>query len=285
MKKLKIAIQKSGRLNTDSLNLLNKCGIKIDNYKDQLKASARNFPVEVYFLRNSDIPKYIDDGVVDLAIIGENLLIEKNFDIDIIENLGFSKCKVSIAVPKDVKFDSVSYLNDLKIATSYPNTLKKFLKKNNIKADIHVINGSVEIAPNIGLSDAICDIVSSGSTLYKNNLKEVFIIHESQAVLAGKKQVLKSNKYLLDKFLFRIRAVLKAKESKYILLNAPNNKIKAISDILPVLKSPTVLPLNKEGWSSLHSVINENTFWEVIDKIKEAGAEDILVCPIEKMVL
>ena len=285
MKKLKIAIQKSGRLNTDSLNLLNKCGIKIDNYKDQLKVSSRNFPIEVYFLRNSDIPKYINDGVVDLAIIGENLLIEKDFDIDVIEKLGFSKCKVSIAVPKELEFNSISYLNDLKIATSYPNTLKKFLNKNNIIADIHVINGSVEIAPNIGLSDAICDIVSSGSTLYKNNLKEVFVINESQAVLAGNKQVLESNKYLLEKFLFRIRAVLKAKESKYILLNAPNDKINAISEILPVLKSPTVLPLNKEGWSSLHSVINENTFWEVIDKIKEAGAEDILVCPIEKMVL
>lgn len=285
MKKLKIAIQKSGRLNTDSLNLLNKCGIKIDNYKDQLKVSSRNFPIEVYFLRNSDIPKYINDGVVDLAIIGENLLIEKDFDIDVIEKLGFSKCKVSIAVPKEVEFNSISYLNDLKIATSYPNTLKKFLNKNNISADIHVINGSVEIAPNIGLSDAICDIVSSGSTLYKNNLKEVFVINESQAVLAGNKQVLESNKYLLEKFLFRIRAVLKAKESKYILLNAPNDKINAISEILPVLKSPTILPLNKEGWSSLHSVINDNTFWEVIDKIKEAGAEDILVCPIEKMVL
>ena len=285
MKKLKIAIQKSGRLNTDSLNLLNKCGIKIDNYKDQLKVSSRNFPIEVYFLRNSDIPKYINDGVVDLAIIGENLLIEKDFDIDVIEKLGFSKCKVSIAVPKEVEFNSISNLNDLKIATSYPNTLKKFLNKNNISADIHVINGSVEIAPNIGLSDAICDIVSSGSTLYKNNLKEVFVINESQAVLAGNKQVLESNKYLLEKFLFRIRAVLKAKESKYILLNAPNDKINAISEILPVLKSPTVLPLNKEGWSSLHSVINDNTFWEVIDKIKEAGAEDILVCPIEKMVL
>ena len=285
MKKLKIAIQKSGRLNTDSLNLLNKCGIKIDNYKDQLKVSSRNFPIEVYFLRNSDIPKYISDGVVDLAIIGENLLIEKDFDIDVIEKLGFSKCKVSIAVPKELEFNSISYLNDLKIATSYPNTLKKFLNKNNISADIHVINGSVEIAPNIGLSDAICDIVSSGSTLYKNNLKEVFVINESQAVLAGNKQVLESNKYLLEKFLFRIRAVLRAKESKYILLNAPNDKINAISEILPVLKSPTVLPLNKEGWSSLHSVINDNTFWEVIDKIKEAGAEDILVCPIEKMVL
>ena len=285
MKKLKIAIQKSGRLNKDSLDLLSKCGIKIDNYKDQLKASSRNFPVEVYFLRNSDIPKYINDGVVDLAIIGENLLIEKDYEINVFEKLGFSKCKVSLAVPNKFNFNSIKDLNNVKIATSYPNTLKKFLNNENITANIHVINGSVEIAPNIGLSDAICDIVSSGSTLYKNNLKEVFVIHESQAVLAGNKKVLESNKLLLEKFLFRIRAVLKAKESKYILLNAPNDKINAISEILPVLKSPTVLPLNKEGWSSLHSVINENTFWEVIDKIKDAGAEDILVCPIEKMVL
>jgi len=285
MKKLKIAIQKSGRLNKDSLDLLSKCGIKIDNYKDQLKASSRNFPVEVYFLRNSDIPKYINDGVVDLAIIGENLLIEKDYEINVFEKLGFSKCKVSIAVPNKFNFNSIKDLNNVKIATSYPNTLKKFLNNENITANIHVINGSVEIAPNIGLSDAICDIVSSGSTLYKNNLKEVFVIHESQAVLAGNKKVLESNKLLLEKFLFRIRAVLKAKESKYILLNAPNDKINAISEILPVLKSPTVLPLNKEGWSSLHSVINENTFWEEIDKIKDAGAEDILVCPIEKMVL
>ena len=285
MNKLKIAIQKSGRLNKDSLDLLSKCGIKIDNYKDQLKASSRNFPVEVYFLRNSDIPKYINDGVVDLAIIGENLLIEKDYEINVFEKLGFSKCKVSIAVPNKFNFNSIKDLNNVKIATSYPNTLKKFLNNKNITANIHVINGSVEIAPNIGLSDAICDIVSSGSTLYKNNLKEVFVIHESQAVLAGNKKVLESNKLLLEKFLFRIRAVLKAKESKYILLNAPNDKINAISEILPVLKSPTVLPLNKEGWSSLHSVINENTFWEVIDKIKDAGAEDILVCPIEKMVL
>ena len=285
MKKLKIAIQKSGRLNKDSLDLLSKCGIKIDNYKDQLKASSRNFPVEVYFLRNSDIPKYINDGVVDLAIIGENLLLEKDYEINVFEKLGFSKCKVSIAVPNKFYFNSIKDLNNIKIATSYPNTLKKFLDNKNITSNIHIINGSVEIAPNIGLSDAICDIVSSGSTLYKNNLKEVFVIHESQAVLAGNKKVLESNKLLLEKFLFRIRAVLKAKESKYILLNAPNDKINAISEILPVLKSPTVLPLNKEGWSSLHSVINENTFWEVIDKIKDAGAEDILVCPIEKMVL
>ena len=285
MNKLKIAIQKSGRLNKDSLELLGKCGIKIDNYKDQLKASSSNFPIEVYFLRNSDIPKYINDGVVDLAIIGENLLIEKDYDIEIFQKLGFSKCKVSIALPESKEFNSINDLNSLKIATSYPNTLKKFLKKKQIKSSIHVINGSVEIAPNIGLSDAICDIVSSGSTLYKNNLKEVYVLHESQAVLAGNENVIQNNKELLDKFIFRVNAVLKAKESKYILLNAPNDKIEAISNILPVLKSPTVLPLNKEGWSSLHSVINENTFWEVIDKIKEAGAEDILVCPIEKMVL
>ena len=285
MNKLKIAIQKSGRLNKDSLELLGKCGIKIDNYKDQLKASSSNFPIEVYFLRNSDIPKYINDGVVDLAIIGENLLIEKDYDIEIFQKLGFSKCKVSIALPESKQFNSINDLNSLKIATSYPNTLKKFLEKKQIKSSIHDINGSVEIAPNIGLSDAICDIVSSGSTLYKNNLKEVYVLHESQAVLAGNENVILNNKELLDKFIFRVNAVLKAKESKYILLNAPNDKIEAISNILPVLKSPTVLPLNKEGWSSLHSVINENTFWEVIDKIKEAGAEDILVCPIEKMVL
>ena len=285
MNKLKIAIQKSGRLNKDSLELLGKCGIKIDNYKDQLKASSSNFPIEVYFLRNSDIPKYINDGVVDLAIIGENLLIEKDYDIEIFQKLGFSKCKVSIALPESKEFNSINDLNSLKIATSYPNTLKKVSEKKQIKSSIHVINGSVEIAPNIGLSDAICDIVSSGSTLYKNNLKEVYVLHESQAVLAGNENVIQNNKELLDKFIFRVNAVLKAKESKYILLNAPNDKIEAISNILPVLKSPTVLPLNKEGWSSLHSVINENTFWEVIDKIKEAGAEDILVCPIEKMVL
>ena len=285
MKRINLAIQKSGRLNKDSLDLLRKCGIKIDNYKDQLKASSTNFPIEVYFLRNSDIPKYIDNGVVDMAIIGENLLIEKDFDINVLKKLGFSKCKVSIAIPNNKEFNSIEDLNNLKIATSYPNTLRKFLNIQNINANIHVINGSVEIAPNIGLSDAICDIVSSGSTLYKNNLKEVFVLHESQAVLACNNPSNTIKKDLIDKFLFRVNSVLKAKESRYILLNAPNDKIDAISKILPVLKSPTVLPLNKEGWSSLHSVINENTFWDVIDKIKDAGAEDILVCPIEKIVL
>ena len=285
MKSINLAIQKSGRLNNHSLDLLNKCGIKIDNEKDQLKVKSANFPVQVFFLRNSDIPKYINDGVVDIAIIGENTLIEKDLDIRILKKLGFSKCKVSIAIPNNKKFNSLKDLHNLKIATSYPNTLRKFLNSQNIKANIHVINGSVEIAPNIGLSDAICDIVSSGSTLYKNNLKEVFVLHESQAVLAINNKLNKFKEELINRFLFRINSVLKARESKYILLNIPNNKINAISKILPVLKSPTVLPLNKEGWSSLHSVINENAFWDVIDKIKDAGAEDILVCPIEKMVL
>jgi len=285
MKSINLAIQKSGRLNNHSLDLLNKCGIKIDNEKDQLKVKSANFPVQVFFLRNSDIPKYINDGVVDIAIIGENTLIEKDLDIRILKKLGFSKCKVSIAIPNNKKFNSLKDLHNLKIATSYPNTLRKFLNSQNIKANIHVINGSVEIAPNIGLSDAICDIVSSGSTLYKNNLKEVFVLHESQAVLAINNKLNKFKEELINRFLFRINSVLKARESKYILLNVPNNKINAISKILPVLKSPTVLPLNKEGWSSLHSVINENAFWDVIDKIKDAGAEDILVCPIEKMVL
>jgi len=285
MKSINLAIQKSGRLNNHSLDLLNKCGIKIDNEKDQLKVTSTNFPVQVFFLRNSDIPKYINDGVVDIAMIGENTLIEKDLDIRILKKLGFSKCKVSIAIPNNKKFNSLKDLHNLKIATSYPNTLRKFLNSQNIKANIHVINGSVEIAPNIGLSDAICDIVSSGSTLYKNNLKEVFVLHESQAVLAINNSLNKFKKELINRFLFRVNSVLKARESKYILLNVPNNKIDAISKILPVLKSPTVLPLNKEGWSSLHSVINENAFWDVIDKIKDAGAEDILVCPIEKMVL
>ena len=239
----------------------------------------------MFFLRNSDIPQYIRDGVVDLAVIGENLIIENDNNIEIVEKLGFSKCKVSIAVPNQMKFNSIDDLNGLKIATSYPNTLNNFLKKNSINSEVHVINGSVEIAPNIGLSDSICDIVSSGSTLYKNNLKEVFVMHYSEAVLVVSKLIDQKTNKLLEKLLFRIRAVLRAKKSKYILLNAPNEKISTISKILPVLKSPTVLPLNQKGWSSLHSVIEEDTFWEVIDRIKEAGAEDILVCPIEKMVL
>ena len=282
---IRLALQKSGRLNQDSLKLLKDCGISIDNGKDQLKASAHNFPMEVFFLRNGDIPKYLRDGVVDLAIVGENLLMEKGMDLNVIERLGFSKCRVSIAFPKGVEFMGVQDLQGKRIATSYPNTVKFFLEKNNIKADLHIINGSVEIAPNIGLADAICDIVSSGSTLFKNNLKEVVEIATSQAVLVQGNSLTSDQLELINKLRFRVQSVLRAKKSKYILLNAPNDKIEAISLILPVLKSPTVLPLAKIGWSSLHSVINAEDFWEVIDQLKDAGAEDILVCPIEKMVL
>ena len=282
---IRLAIQKSGRLNEDSLKLLKDCGIFIENGKDQLKASSRNFPMEVFFLRNGDIPQYLRDGVVDVAILGENLLAEKGTDLNIIERLGFSKCRVSIAVPKGFKYNSLSDLNGKKIATSYPNTVNEFLEKNKIKADLHIISGSVEIAPNIGLADAICDIVSSGSTLFKNNLKEVVSIAKSQAVLVESPKISEERKAILKTFQFRIQAVLRAKKSKYILLNCPNNTVEAISSILPVLKSPTVLPLAQKGWSSLHSVINEGDFWEVIDQLKDAGAEDILVCPIEKIVL
>lgn len=282
---IRIAIQKSGRLNEDSLRLLKDCGISFDNGKDQLKAAARNFPMEVFFLRNGDIPQYMRDGVVDLAILGENLLVEKGSDLEVIEKLGFSKCRVSIAVPKGTEFSSVKDLEGKQIATSYPNTVNAFLKENQIQANLHIINGSVEIAPNIGLADAICDIVSSGSTLFKNNLKEVIEINTSEAVLVQAPSLTEETQDLIKKLRFRIQAVLRAKKSKYILMNVPDDKINAISSILPVLKSPTVLPLAKSGWSSLHSVINAGDFWEVIDELKANGAEDILVCPIEKMVL
>jgi len=285
MTTLNIAIQKSGRLNEDSLKLLKSCGISIENGKDQLKASARNFPMNVFYLRNGDIPQYLRDGVIDIAIIGENLLIEKGQDIVIEERLGFSKCRVSIAVPNRMEYNSLEDLNHKKIATSYPNTIQSFLNKKGIQSELHIINGSVEIAPNIGLADAVCDIVSSGSTLFKNNLKEVETILTSEAVLASSPQMTSEKRQLLDKLLFRIKSVLNAKNSKYILLNAPNDKVEQIGNILPVLKSLTVLPLALEGWSSIHSVIDEQRFWEVIDELKAAGAEDILVCPIEKMVL
>ena len=282
---IRIAIQKSGRLNEDSLRLLKDCGISIDNGKDQLKAAARNFPMEVFFLRNGDIPQYMRDGVVDLAILGENLLVEKGNDLEVIEKLGFSKCRVSIAVPKGSPFSGIKDLEGKQIATSYPNTVKSFLKENQINANLHIINGSVEIAPNIGLADAICDIVSSGSTLFKNNLREVIEIDTSEAVLVQAPNLNEEKQALIETLQFRIQAVLRAKKSKYILMNVPNDKIDAISSILHVLKSPTVLPLARSGWSSLHSVINAGDFWEVIDALKANGAEDILVCPIEKMVL
>ena len=285
MSTIKIAIQKSGRLNEDSLQILKDCGISIDNGKDQLKASARNFPLEVFYLRNGDIPQYLRDGVVDIAIIGENVLIEKGEDIAIAEKLGFSKCKVSLAIPKEKDYNGISDFQGKRIATSYPNTVQQYLNKHNIEADLHIINGSVEIAPNIGLADAICDIVSSGSTLFKNNLKEVEVMLKSEAVLAVSPKITNEAKETLEKLQFRMRAVLNGKNSKYVLLNAPNDKIEVIIGILPGMNSPTVLPLAKEGWSSLHSVVKDNEFWQVIDDLKEAGAESILVAPIEKMVL
>ena len=284
-KKLHIAVQKSGRLHDESLKLLNDCGISIDNGKDQLKAVARNFPLEIFYLRNGDIPQYLRDGVVDIAIIGENLLVEKGDDISIKEKLGFSKCRVSIAIPKEDTYKGVESLIGKKIATSYPNTVKGFLVEKGIDAELHIINGSVEIAPNIGLSDAVCDIVSSGSTLFKNNLKEVEVLFKSEAVLAASSTLDTEKNDILKKLQFRIQSVLKGRQSKYILMNVPNESIDKISSILPVLKSPTVLPLAEPGWSSLHSVVNEGTFWEVIDELKSAGAQDILVCPVEKMVL
>jgi len=285
MSKLKLAVQKSGRLNEGSLALLKKCGIVIDNGKDQLKVSVPNFPLEIFYLRNADIPQYLEDGVVDIGILGENLLIEKEINLEIVEKLGFSKCRVSLAIPKEIDAKSPSYFQSKKIATSYPNTLKEYLKKQNIKCDIHNISGSVEIAPNIGLADGICDIVSSGSTLFKNGLKEMQVILRSEAILAKSPIINREIEQILDKLLFRIRAVLRAKNSKYILMNVSNEKIEEVTKILPVLKSPTILPLAQDGWSSLHSVIDENQFWEVIDKLKSSGAEDILIIPIDKMVL
>lgn len=285
MNTLKIAIQKSGRLHDESIQILKDCGISIYNGNDQLKVTASNFPLEVYYLRNSDIPQYLIDGVVDIAIVGDNLLVEKGQNIQIAEKLGFSKCKVSVAVPKNFNYNSIQDLNGLRVATSYPKTVVDYFSSKGIIVNIHQISGSVEISPNIGLSDAIVDIVSSGSTLFKNGLKEVEVILKSEAVLAVSPQISDEAKQVLAKLQFRVQAVLRSRKSKYILMNVPNDKISEISKILPVLKSPTVMPLAEEGWSSVHSVIDEDKFWEVIDQLKEAGAEGILVCPIEKMVL
>ena len=285
MERLKIAIQKSGRLHDDSIRILSECGISIDNGKGQLRALARNFDLEVLYLRNSDIPKYLKDGVVDIAIIGENLLLEKGGDIEVAEKLGFSKCRVSLAVPKNTNYNGIKDLDGKRIATSYPNTLNAFLEDKGISADLHIINGSVEIAPNIGLSEAICDIVSSGSTLFKNNLKEVETITTSQAVLAVSPRLGKEQEALLNQLRFRIRSVLKGRQYRYVLMNVPNDRLDDVIVLLPGMRSPTVLPLADEGWSSIHTVIKKEAFWEVIDELKKAGAEGILVCPIEKMVV
>lgn len=285
MEKLRIAIQKSGRLNEDSVKLLKDCGIFIDNGKEQLKASAANFPLDVLYLRNDDIPQYLEDGVADIAIVGENLLEEKQKVVTVALKLGFSKCRLSLAVPKDTAVDGLSFFQGKRIATSYPTTLQCFLAAEGISADIHEISGSVEIAPNIGLADAICDLVSSGSTLFKNGLEETHVVLRSEAVLAVGPRISAEADAVLQKLMFRMKSVLRARRSKYILMNVPNDRIDIISGILPVLKSPTVMPLAEEGWSSLHSVIDEDKFWDVIDELKANGAEGILVVPIEKMVV
>src|SRR5690606_26102988 len=282
--KLRIAIQKSGRLHEDSVRLLKECGIEISNGGNKLKTTASNFPIEVYFLRDDDIPQYVEDAVADIGIVGENVVYEKKKAADVMEKLGFGKCRLSIAVDKNESYDRQS-LSGKKIATSYPVILQEFLDKHQIEAEIHEISGSVEIAPGIGLAYAICDLVSSGSTLLTNGLKEAETILESQSVLIRNRQLDDDKLRLLEKLLFRIRAVRKARNNKYILLNAPNEKLKDIIALLPGMKSPTVLPLAESGWSSVHSVVDENDFWGIIEQLKAAGAQGILVVPIEKMIV
>ncbi len=285
MEIVKLAIQKSGRLSEKSLQLLSECGIGFENGERRLVARAHNFPVELLFLRDDDIPQYVSDGVADAGIVGENIIAEKEYPVPVMEKLGFARCRLSLAVPKSVSYSGTEWLQGKRIATSYPGILKRFLTEKNLEADIHEISGSVEIAPGIGLADAIFDIVSSGSTLISNGLKEVETIMHSQAVLIKNAHLSQEKNQILDRMLFRIRAVQKAKSNKYILLNAPNESIPEITRLIPGMKSPTVIPLAMEGWSSLHSVVNENDFWEVIGKLKELGAQGILVIPIEKMIV
>jgi ATP phosphoribosyltransferase len=282
---LKIAVQKSGRLYDHSLQLLKECGIEINNGNRQLKAVAFNFPVEVYFLRDDDIPQYVFDGVADVGFVGENVVYEKSKDIEVVSKLGFGRCRLSIAVPKNMNYTSVADLENLKIATSYTKLLQNFLSEKNVNAEIHEISGSVEIAPGIGLADAICDLVSSGSTLFTNGLMEAEVILQSEAVLVANKNLSQENKAVLDKLLMRIRAVKAARNNKYIMLNAPNTQLKNITSVLPGMKSPTIVPLAESGWSSVQSVVNESDFWDIIEKLKSFGAEGILVVPIEKMIL
>ena len=282
---LKIAIQKSGRLHEESVKLLNDCGIGVKNGNSQLKSVADNFPLEAYFLRDDDIPQYVEDGVAHVGIVGANVVHEKNKEIDIVESLGFSKCRLSIAVKKTDAYKDSKFLEGKKIATSYPFLTQKFLDENKINAEIHEISGSVELAPGIGLADVVCDLVSSGSTLFMNGLQEVQTILQSQAVLIKSKELNPDQQKILDQLVFRIRAVRKAKKNKYILLNAPNDSLDKIIQLLPGMRSPTVLPLATSGWSSVHSVLNEDEFWEKIEQLRAAGAEGILVIPIEKMII
>ena len=283
--KLKLAIQKSGRLHDDSVKLLKECGIDISNGVNKLKTEATNFPLEVFFLRDDDIPQYVEDAVADIGFVGENIVYEKNKKAEIVEKLGFGRCRLSIAVGRNDRYEDIHFIEGKRIATSYPVVVAKYLSEHKVTAEIHEISGSVEIAPGIGLADAICDLVSSGSTLFMNGLKEVETILESQAVLIKHAALNASQSALLDKLLFRIKAVKKARNNKYVLLNAPNKNLEKIIGLLPGMKSPTVLPLAEEGWSSVHSVISENEFWDIIEKLKAAGAQGILVVPIEKMII
>lgn len=284
MENLKIAIQKSGRLSDESLGLLKACGIRFSNGAGKLRTEALNFPLEVYFLRDDDIPQYVADGVADLGMVGENVLYEKQLPLTVATRLGFGRCRLALAVPKNEAYSSIESLRGKRIATSYPGLLQKFLQSQQVEAEIHEISGSVEIAPGIGLADAICDLVSTGSTLLTNGLREVETVLQSEAVLARPQQLSVEKEALLQRLLFRIEAVQQASRNKYILLNAPNDRLSTIIALLPGIKSPTVLPLALPGWSSLHSVIEENQFWEVIEQLKLAGAEGILVVPIEKMI-
>jgi ATP phosphoribosyltransferase len=282
---LKIAIQKSGRLYDDSVSLLKECGIEFNNSLNKLRTEAFNFPLEILFLRDDDIPQYVADKVADIGIVGENVVIEAQKNVKELERLGFGKCRLSIALPKGKKYNGIKSLDGTRIATTYTNILKGFLKKNKIKAEIHEISGSVEIAPGIGLADAICDLVSSGSTLFTNGLREVETVMKSEALLIGNPKLSKQEQVIVNKLIFRIQAVKKASKNKYILLNAPNKNLDKIISLIPGMKSPTILPLAEKGWSSVHSVLTEDVFWEVIEKLKAAGAQGILVIPIEKMVL
>lgn len=290
---LKIAVQKSGRLFEGSMKLLEECGIGITNGSDpgrankqgQLRLSASNFPLEIFFLRDDDIPEYVQDSVSDIGIVGENIVVEKDKSVTVLERLGFGKCRLSIAVPNNGTINSIKDLDNRKIATSYPVILGNYLSEKKINASIHEISGSVEIAPRIGLADAICDLVSSGSTLFNNELRELESIFPSEAVLIANKNLSPEKQILLDKLIFRIQAVKKARNNKYILLNSPNDKLDAICKLLPGMKSPTILPLAEPGWSSVHSVINEIDFWNVIENLKDNGAQGILIIPIEKMVI
>lgn len=282
--KLKIAVQKSGRLSEDSVNLLKTCGIKLANGLGKLKSDAQNFPLEIFFLRDDDIPEYVADAVADIGIVGENVLAETQKSCETVEKLGFGKCRLSLAVPKSFDYQSIENLGGMRIATSYPQILGDFLKSKNVAADIHTISGSVEIAPSIGLADAVCDLVSSGSTLFTNGLREVETVFESEAVLISRKNLDTGLQAILTKLLFRISAVKAARQNKYILLNSPNEKLTEITKLLPGIKSPTVLPLAESGWSSVHSVIGENDFWERVENLRDAGAEGILVLSIDQMI-